>query len=108
MIDGYIIEGERFLRGDDRPYNITSDIVFTSLSDAIEEGRKIFKQYFDILSGREYYYADGGNPIDEYCGFSKETMSFYAHNTSCCYVSVKIRKVSIKLENKKLEETNND
>lgn len=108
MIDGYIIEGKRFLRGDEKHYNITSDIVFTSLSDAIEEGRKIFKQYFDILSGREYYYADGGNPIDEYDGFNEETLSFYAHNTSCCYVRVNIRKVSIKPGNKKLEETNND
>ena len=112
MIEGYLIEGKRFLRGDERHYNITSDIVFTSLSDAIEEGRKTFRKYFDILVNRAVIYDEYPSPIDErgYSenSFDENNMRFYAHEVDDHYVEVTIRKVSIKLGNKKLEETNND
>lgn len=106
MIEGYIIEGTSFIAGNERPYDITSDIVFTSLSDALEEGRNTFEKYFDFISDPAFY-PDGGNQIDEKY-FDEDNMVFYSHNIRGYYVEVTIRKVSIKLGNKKLEETNND
>ena len=112
MIDGYIIEGKRLLQGDERFYNITSDVVFTNLSDAIEEGRKTFRKYLDILVNRAVIYDEYPSPIDEMVysenSFDENNMRFYAHEVEDHYVEVTIRKVSIKLGNKKLEETNND
>ena len=41
MIEGYIIEGKRFLREDPEPDFFTGDTVFTNLADAIEGGSTV-------------------------------------------------------------------
>lgn len=112
MIEGYIVEGKRHLREDFEPDFFTSDTVFTSLADAVEGSRKIYEELLGFIKDDdESYYDEGEDPIEE---------NFFIDDLSCriagsfSIVDVEgnfaegfLKKVSIDLGDKKLEETNN-
>lgn len=127
MIEGYIIEGKRYLRGDPEPDFFTSDKVFTRLSDAVEESRKIYEEllgfikeddesYYDdgedqLKDDDESYYDDWEDPLEE--NFFTDDLSdrnagyFSIRDTDEYFAEGFIKKVPIDLGDKKLEETNN-
>ena len=112
MIEGYIIEGKRFLRGDPEPDFFTSDKVFARLSDAVEESRKIYEELLGFIKDDgESYYDEGEDPSEE--NFFVDDLSdrkvghFSIRDTDGYFAEGFINKVSIDLGDKKLEETNN-
>lgn len=113
MIEGYIIEGKRFLSEDflsedSGPDFFTSDTVFANLADAIEESRKIYEELLGFIKeDDESYYVEGEDPLEEDY-FREEDGSFYIRDIETKYAEGFIKKVSINLGDKKLEETNND
>ena len=113
MIEGYIIEGKRFLRGDPEPDFFTSDKVFARLSDAVEEGRKIYEELLGFIKDDdESYYDEGEDPLEE--NFFTDDLSdrnagylFSVRDTDGYFAEGFLKKVSIDLGDKELEETNN-
>lgn len=114
MIEGYIIEGKRFLREDPEPDFFTSDTVFTNLADAIEGGRKIYEEILGFIKedGDESYYDEEEDPFEE--NFFADDLSdrnagylFSIRDTDGYFAEGFLKKVSINLGDKKLEKTNN-
>ena len=113
MIEGYIIEGKRFLRGDPEPDFFTSDKVFARLSDAVEESRKIYEELLGFIKDDDKsYYDEGEDPFEE--NFFTDDLSnrnagylFSVRDTDGYFAEGFLKKVSIDLCDRKLEEANN-
>ena len=115
MIEGYIVEGKRHLREDFEPDFFTSDTVFTSLADAVEGSRKIYEELLGFIKEDDAsYYDEGEDPLEEnYFVEEKHGLRYNVTAGSFSIVDVEgnfaevfIKKVSINLGDKKLEETN--
>lgn len=107
MIEGYIIKIERCLRSDDEYVFITSDTVFTNLTKAIEESRKLYNKFCEQIEKEvrsEYSLIElqDEDPFDEkrFC----DDGAFFIRDGYGHYVDGYIEKVNIDIDNKK--ETN--
>lgn len=101
MIEGYIIEIDRYFRNDIGRTCFTIDTVYTNLNEAIERSRMIYNEYCKA-------YNELVRPFD-LCHFSDKTGKFNIYELwDHYYADGTIRKVTIKLDNKKTKEDNND
>lgn len=116
MIDGYIVEGKKLLRIDDTLDIFTSDTVFENLSDAINESRKIYKKLLkSIKKDYKTYYNKEDDSLEENFFVDEKNEQWYNSPIgSFSIVDINghfaegfLKKVTIKLDNKKTEKDNN-
>ena len=117
MAECYIVVGKQFLRRDDASDFFTSDTVFKNLSDAINESRKIYEKFLRFIKeDYEFCYNTDEDLFEENFFVDEKNEQWYNSPIgSFSIVDINghfaegfLKKVTIKLDDKKTEKDNND